>query len=622
MKINRGLFNRMVLQRTKAGKSDAEFSGISNINGIVLATVALKGRTLKGWSRKKIGNAAKGKLKGRICGLPSGGPYDIRISIDDSSGKTECMEVKDVLVGDVWILAGQSNMEGMGYLKDALKPVPHVRAFYMDDNWDTAKDPIHNLSKSVDQVHADLAGGQPPKRQKHVGVGPGVSFGQEMYRRTGIPQGLISCAHGGTPMLKWAPELKNPGSHSLYGAMLRRFHKNGGRVAGVLWYQGCSDTSSERVKCYRDGMHKLIRSMRRDFRDPNLPIVAVQIAGVANPSHNRFFWNRIREEQRLLQENIPNCAVVPAIDLELDDHIHLSGKSQNRLGRRIAQAMCVLRKEKSAGKPPITLESICYRKNSLSGNLDIIASFGNVIGELKSSGKPSGFTVGNPNPVNKIYRTDLKGSKVFIRVKDDAAGNYYLYYGYGLMPFCNITDSADRSIPAFGPQPVGELRALSDFVKNLRVSRTMPGAGKLEGLSFPKNIKELEFKAREFKTDFCDIHSDVLNCAPNDASAYYACDIECSEAMKLRLCIGYDGPVKVWVDGKEIYHDPKASNPAIIDRGVADFNVASGRHQVLIALGSNFGRAYGIFLRFMRRDLSQKVIGLGPESYEMPKILG
>ncbi len=624
MQIGQGLSSGMVLQRTRSGRSDAHFSGISGISGNVLATVTQNGRTLKGWKRRKTGNSIRGKLSGRIMGLPPGGPYDISLEIHDSSGMKDSLLLKDVLVGDLWILAGQSNMEGIGYLKDAARPLPHVRAFYMDDRWDVAKDPIHNLSKAVDRVHSDVNGGQPPNRAKHIGVGPGVAFGQEMFRRTGIPQGLLACAHGGTSMSQWDPAKKNLGTRSLYGAMLRRFHKNGGRVAGVLWYQGCSDTFSEGVTLYRGRMQRLVRSMRRDFGDPKLPFVAVQIAGVASSAHNALCWNRIQEEQRLLPDWIPNCSVVPAIDLDMDDRIHISGKEQNRLGRRLAQSMCVLRGVKGSGKPPITLESVKAQRNALSGGSDITVTFGNVMGRLQSPGRPSGLIVGNPSPVNMIYRIDLEKNSAIIRTSDPVADaeNSSLHYGYGLMPFCNITDSADRSLPVFGPHPLGVLHAFSKFVTKLRVSKAMPSAGKLDRVSFPKNMKDLELKSREFGTPFCNLHLDLFKSATEDVLVYFSCDIECSEPMKLSACIGYDGPVKLWIDGKEMYHDPKGTNPANKDQGVVKFNGTPGRHQILIAQGSNSGRAWGMFLRFMRRDVNPKLIRLGPESYTMPKIMG
>ena len=130
-------------------------------------------------------------------------------------------------------------MQGCGLLKDKLKAHPMVRAFYMNDRWAPALDPIHDMWDCVDQVHIDYCGGVRPEKSTVIGVGPGVAFGQRMFALTGVPQGVLACAHGGTSMEQWDPKLKKLGSKSLYGAMMRRFRKNGSRVAGLVWYQGC-----------------------------------------------------------------------------------------------------------------------------------------------------------------------------------------------------------------------------------------------------------------------------------------------------------------------------------------------------------------------------------------------
>ena len=71
-----------------------------------------------------------------------------------------------------------------------------------------------------------------------------------MHRVTGIPQGIIACADGGTSMQQWDPARKSEGGKSLYGATLRRVQKNGGKVAGVIWYQGESDADPTNAPLY------------------------------------------------------------------------------------------------------------------------------------------------------------------------------------------------------------------------------------------------------------------------------------------------------------------------------------------------------------------------------------
>ncbi len=99
----------------------------------------------------------------------------------------------------------------------------------------------------------------------------GLSFAVEMVKRTGVPIGLIPCAHGGTSMSQWDPTLKDKGGDSLYGAMIRRFQTIGGKVAGVVWYQGESDASPSAAPKFPTKFEEFVAAVRRDFGQPDLP---------------------------------------------------------------------------------------------------------------------------------------------------------------------------------------------------------------------------------------------------------------------------------------------------------------------------------------------------------------
>ena len=624
MKMLEGLFDHMVLQRNRQGVSEQSLCGTTAARGALVLRVKKDGRTLPGFAQVRAGAAARGRFRGCLNGLPTGGPYDIDLAIVDASGQTiEKLDVKDVLVGDVWMLAGQSNMQGVGLLKDGPKAQPLVRAFYMNDCWRPAQDPIHNMWQAVDQVHADLCGGALPPPVTDWGVAPGVTFGQRMFELTGVPQGLIASAHGGTSMAQWDPKLKHLGGRSLYGAMIRRLRKNGGRVAGFLWYQGCSDTNADAAKVFTLRMKELIRAVRRDFQAPDLPVVMVQIARVIaawGPDHG-IQWNSIQDQQRRLQQIIRRCAVVPAIDLPLDDLIHISGTGQVRLGLRMAQAMQVLRLGRRAGKMPITLKRIRAQKDS-RGETELIVEFDNVEGRLQSGSRPWGFAVTGPTSDERIYDVQLRGNCAVVRTNlpAGAVGTYSLVYGRGVNPYCNIVDRADRAVPVFGPVALGQPRALSPFVRTLRVSGFVPCAPGLRGLKRPPTPQALKYQVREFPAEFCDRHAEIAKLAPTENVAFYACRLRCQEKMKLAACLGYDGPVMMWVDGRRVFSDPKGTNPARQDSARVPFVAQRGTHEVVIALGTNRGAAWGIFLRFERTDVSRAQLRKGPAHYAMPEI--
>ena len=115
----------------------------------------------------------------KLVGVPIGGPYTISCRFEGASVATA--EVSNVFVGDLWVLAGQSNMEGVGDLIDVTPPHPRVMLLGMDGKWSPAEEPLHWLVDSPDPVHS----GDPKTRaarsaQKHKtrrkGAGLGLPF--------------------------------------------------------------------------------------------------------------------------------------------------------------------------------------------------------------------------------------------------------------------------------------------------------------------------------------------------------------------------------------------------------------------------------------------------------------
>lgn len=620
MKIEAGLFSHMVVQRNKKNVSEANFSGLCLANGPVVAIVRKGKSVVKGFAGVKVGMASRGKMSGCLKGLPVGGPYDIELKAGDES-----VTIKDLLVGDVWLLGGQSNMQGCGYFpKQRLAVNPQVRAFFMDDRWAVAQDPLHNMWQCVDQVHIDINGGAPILRPAiDWGVCPGPAFGNEMIRLTGVPQGMLACAHGGTTMTQWDPKLKNAGSKSLYGAMMRRITKNGGRVAGMIWYQGCSDANLEAAPLYTARMKEFVSALRRDTGDKTLPLAIVQIARVTDwGAENAKYWNSIQDQERRLPSVIKNLTTVPAIDLPLDDGIHISGAGQYVLGIRLAQAMQVIREGRKAGLPPIAFKKVSIE--TVHGFGVAVVEFENVVGKLCSKDRPCGFEIVGQNGKVSHFDIQLERSTARIRLGISAhdLANTTVHYGFETNPYCNITDEAGRPLPVFGPVQVGVPRAITPFIRQVRVSAYQPSAGKLERLECPSSWNALQMTKRTFAGDFCSLHPEIMQQGGQDKLVYFACRFSCKAAMSLALVLGYDGPVKAWLDGKQLVHDPDGVNPATADKAVARFQATAGEHEVVVALGTNSGAAWGIFLRFERFGVSSSQLVKALENVLMPEILG
>jgi len=599
MEITSGLFDKIVLQRNGDNLSNAFFEGICEKDGDITATIS--SQLLPVITIHKVAKAENGYFAGRLQGIPCGGPY--RISLELSGNKNESVVIKDVLVGDVWILAGQSNMHGRGKLEYCEQPVDAVRAFYMDDRWDVASDPIHNMDKAVDVIHKNLMNGELPPQDTRYGVGPGVAFGKEMLRLTGVPQGIIACAHGGTSMSHWEPKLIDQGSSSLLGATLRRLRKNGSKVAGILWYQGENEAVGDVNFNYTKDMHILIAEFRRFCDDPKLPFVLMQLARVAEHAYpnDPCFWNNIQIRQLALQNDLSQVAVVPTIDLGLVDIIHLDAPSQNITGVRCAQAMYALQYgETETEKMPIMPGDIKF--NCVDDVvLCVEIQFDNVVGNLSSQGRASGFTFSDGID---IVKTTLRGNTVVLQTAADNLDKLKqvkLNYGQGFSPYCNITDDAGRSLPVFSI-PLGTV-AFTPFCSCFSIE--------LIEKSFSSIEKECPNGSDQnilcgFSTSFCDSRNLFEEWPKNEFCLLYSTNFTCDEEMPLKIFLGYDGPITLWYDEDFIAKDATGTNQAACDDASFKINAAKGNHSLKILLGNNTGKAYGIYLRLMLEDIKQE----------------
>jgi sialate O-acetylesterase len=464
MSVTEGLRDFQVLQRGRNGLAVASVVGWCRASGgAVEARVLGKGkREVMGWTRcgRADGKAWSASLKG----VPVGGPYDIHFRAGE-----ETAVVRDVLVGDLWVLAGQSNMEGCGSLAGTLeRPHPLVHSFGMDEDWARAQEPLHWLNESIDACHNGqweemakrIAQGLPaPARRpwranRPKGAGCGLSFAKEMVKLTGVPVGLLPCAHGGTSMAQWNPGLADQGGKSQYGSMLRRVKACGGSVAGVLWYQGESDAAHSTIPDFVRANVKLVQAMRRDFANPRLPFLYAQIGYFANEGAGSG-WNMIQQLQIDLEAKLAPAVMVAVIDLPMDDFIHIGADAQIRLGQRfatVARRVALGDKTVQTGPRPAAVWAARTNPDGL-----IHVKFAGVNGRLSAPGRPAGFALLDPNGAARsdLFRITLDGDTATLQCGWPVLPGTQLVYGRGLAPYCNITDAADLPVPVFGPVAIG-----------------------------------------------------------------------------------------------------------------------------------------------------------------------
>ncbi|KAJ6839765.1 putative carbohydrate esterase isoform X1 [Iris pallida] len=223
----------------------------------------------------------------------------------------------------IFVLAGQSNMAGRGGVSHGVwdrvvppesRPSPSVLRLDAALRWVEAREPLH----------ADV------DRGRTCGVGPGLPFANSVRPAAGAAAvGLVPCAVGGTRIAEWARGTEH------YETMMRRAKAaaEGGRVEGVVWYQGESDTRErEDADMYRGRMEQLVMDVRDDLAHPSLLFIQVALA-----SGEGNFTEIVREAQKGI--SLPNVICVDAKGLPLqDDHLHLTTQAQVQLGKMLATA--------------------------------------------------------------------------------------------------------------------------------------------------------------------------------------------------------------------------------------------------------------------------------------------
>ncbi|MBA2481427.1 MAG: sialate O-acetylesterase [Planctomycetes bacterium] len=618
MLITSGIRDGQVLQRTARG-AKAALAGTCAGSGAVTVAVSAGSAPLRGWKKRAVGRASAGTFRAVLNGLPSGGPYRVTVSVG-----TERVTVRDVFVGDVWILGGQSNMEGIGNLDRAARPHRLVRCCYMDGHWGQAKDPLHHLDESPDLVHnpgqVSAAKAAATRASRIKGTGVGVTFGTELVKRTGVPQGLICVAHGGTSMTQWDPAKADQGGASLYGSMLRSVRATGQPVAGLAWYQGESDANPDAEVRFTERMQAFVQAVRRDF-GARLPVVMVQIgrhlAALDESAHRA--WNSIQEQQRLLAAAIGRLACVSAVDLPLDDGIHISGEGCQRLGVRLArQAARIAHGDRSEAAPPEPVSArvlsprewpICPRAYEVR--------FRHVVGGLRAHGEPEGFALidDTGRDLQAIYKTVLDGDRAIIETTlDGTPPRMRLVYAPTRWPRATLLDGRDLPVPAFGPFAIGGQLPSTPFATAWRYSGIRPGDA-LDGVSQP-TVQEISNWPihRSGMIGFMDMHP---HWSGHAGHARFSTALVLDEDMRLTVRFGYDGPFCLWIDGEEVARDPSGTNPAIPDRHEVERAMRRGAHRISVAMALNGGLAWGFALRCVRGDLADAAVARG--DYLLPR---
>jgi len=315
--------DNMVLQQ----KSDVIFWGWAKTG----ETIVIK----TDWMNSDITAKAdvQGTWKTTIKTPGFGGPYNIHIK-----GQNELI-LKNVLIGEVWLCSGQSNMEmsaqsGIDNGDEEIKNAnyPEIRLF--------------TVSTSTSHFPQDHLAGKwsvcTPEEMKPFSA-IGYFFARKLYKELGVPVGIINSSWGGTPAESWMPEeatqkndfLREAAAKQkvvpwgpveparIYNAMINPLIPF--RIAGVLWYQGEANTIN--YYAYKQLLSALIASWR-DKWGYEFPFYYAQIAPYKYG--NPFEGVEVRDAQRRALD-VPNTGMVVLSDICDTLNIHPKNKQDAAL---------------------------------------------------------------------------------------------------------------------------------------------------------------------------------------------------------------------------------------------------------------------------------------------------
>lgn len=279
----------------------------------------------------------EGRWKLSLPTPKAGGPYEIRLSDGEE------LTLKNVMLGEVWICAGQSNMEmpmkgfknqpvENGNLDAARGTNPNIRLFTVKRNAQIAE---------VEDVVGKWEEARPLSIRDFSATA--YYFGRMVEEVIDVPVGLICVAWGGSACEAWmTPDMLAPFKQvtlpktqqevdktqqrcptALWNGMLRPLV--GMAIRGAIWYQGCDNWN--RAYYYADLNAAMIRGWREKWGIGDFPFYYCQIApfdydiitAVGQPRYNSAY---LREQQAKVEHMVPNTGMAVLLDVGMERGIH------------------------------------------------------------------------------------------------------------------------------------------------------------------------------------------------------------------------------------------------------------------------------------------------------------
>ena len=282
-------------------------------------------------------------------------------------GRGNTIALKNILVGEVWLGSGQSNMEfpvtgSLGGAEAVVKAnLPDIRLYHVPKtkNWYPNKD-----------VNASWKVCSPETSPKFSAVL--FFFGKRLHDELKVPIGLINASWGGTAILPWVATRKDRTHVGIYyNGMIAPLHPFA--IRGFTWYQGETNVFKADGMKYCDKSKKLVDSWREKWNNDKLPFYMVQLAPWSKYAAGQL--PRIWEAQ-VASLKIPHTGLAVTTDL-VDDLNDIHPKNKIPVGNRLALWALV----KDYGAKDLVCSGPLYKSMKIEGD-KIRVSFAHTGGGL------------------------------------------------------------------------------------------------------------------------------------------------------------------------------------------------------------------------------------------------
>lgn len=396
--------------------------------------------------------AANGQWKVQLPAQIAGGPFTMTISGHNT------IKLDNILVGDVWVASGQSNMEmpvkGWGKVLNfeqeiAAANYPQIRFFQVKHTTSTVPQ---------DDVTPWEGGWQvcsPQSVPEFSSVG--YFFAREIYGHQHIPVGVIHSSWGGTIAEAWTSgeslkkmpafadsvkafeSLATPQSPAnpnkvtlLYNAMLHPLLPY--TIRGAIWYQG--ESNAGRAYQYRELFPLMIKDWRKQWKNGDFPFYFVQLANFKDKKDQpeESDWAELREAQ-LMTLSLPNTGMASAIDIGDDKDIHPKNKQE------VARRLSLIARAKVYGEK-IPYSGPLYQSKQVVGN-KVILTFKHADNGLmaKKSSTLNGFEVAGADKKFHWAEASISGNRVTVW-SNEVANPVAVRYSWANNPDGNLYNGA------------------------------------------------------------------------------------------------------------------------------------------------------------------------------------